>query len=109
MLREKSIMKFPLQAVYGWYRKALRHPQLRWWLILGTLVYLISPLDISPDILPFVGEIDDTILVTLLVGELSSVLIDRFKSIPASSQTVAQSNVTPEIGATVDVNAVVME
>jgi uncharacterized membrane protein YkvA (DUF1232 family) len=109
MLREKPIMKFPLQAIYGWYRNAIRHPQLRWWIILGTLVYLLSPLDISPDIFPIVGEIDDAILVTILVGELSSVLMDRFKSVSASSETSAQPNSTTGAETTVDVKAVVME
>ena len=102
-------MKFPLQAVYGWYRNAIRHPQLRWWVILGTLVYLLSPLDISPDIFPIVGEIDDAILVTLLVSELSSVLIDRFKSVSASSDAQASANMGTGVETTVDVKAVAME
>lgn len=102
-------MKFPLQAVYGWYRNAIRNPQWRWWIVLGTLLYLLSPLDISPDIFPIVGEIDDAILVTLLVGELSSVLIDRFKSVPASSDTQSRSNTTTGVETTVDVKAVAME
>jgi uncharacterized membrane protein YkvA (DUF1232 family) len=102
-------MKFPLQAVYGWYRQAIRHPQLRWWMILGTLVYLLSPLDISPDIFPIVGEIDDAVLLSLLVGELSSVLIDRFKSVSASSDVPSQSDSRMGAETTVDVKAVAME
>lgn len=102
-------MKFPLQAVYGWYRQAIRHPHLRWWMILGTLVYLLSPLDLSPDIFPIVGEIDDAVLLSLLVRELSSVLIDRFKSVSASSDAPAQPDSGMGDEVTVDVKAVAME
>lgn len=60
-------MKFSL---YNWYRKLLRNPQTRWWVVLGTIVYLISPLDFSPDLFPFAGQIDDFLLITLLLSEL---------------------------------------
>ncbi|RMF26562.1 MAG: DUF1232 domain-containing protein, partial [Cyanobacteria bacterium J083] len=45
-------MKISLKSIYQWYRNAIRHPKYRWWVILATLVYLISPLDLSPDIFP---------------------------------------------------------
>ena len=63
-------MKFSLGSLYNWYRKLLRNPQTRWWVVLGTIVYLISPLDFSPDLFPFAGQIDDFLLITLLLSEL---------------------------------------
>lgn len=61
-----------LQAFYSWYRNAMKHPQYRWLIVLGTLVYLLSPIDISPDLIPILGWIDDGLLISLLVSELSS-------------------------------------
>ena len=55
-------MNFSIQSVYNWYRDTIRNPKYRWWIILGTLVYLLSPFDISPDFLPILGEIDDFVL-----------------------------------------------
>ena len=47
-------MNFSIQSVYNWYRETLRNPKYRWWIILGTLAYLVSPIDIAPDFLPVV-------------------------------------------------------
>jgi uncharacterized membrane protein YkvA (DUF1232 family) len=55
---------------FGWYRALMRNPQYRWLVILGSLIYLISPIDLSPDIVPLVGQIDDVIIVTLLFSEV---------------------------------------
>lgn len=55
---------------FGWYRALMRNPQYRWLVILGSLIYLISPIDLSPDIVPLVGQIDDVIIVTLLLSEV---------------------------------------
>ncbi|WP_295642612.1 DUF1232 domain-containing protein [uncultured Methylibium sp.] len=45
---------------------ALRHPQAPRWLKVGTalvLLYLVSPIDLIPDALPFIGVVDDLVLV----------------------------------------------
>jgi uncharacterized membrane protein YkvA (DUF1232 family) len=73
-------MKISMTSIYGWYRNTLRNPKYRWWIIGGTLIYLISPFDIAPDFFPIVGEIDDVMLATLLVTELSQLFLDKFKS-----------------------------
>ncbi|NJM73045.1 MAG: DUF1232 domain-containing protein [Scytonema sp. RU_4_4] len=70
----------PIQSLYTWYRNLLRNPKYRWWIILGTLVYFVSPIDIAPDFLPIVGEVDDIMLLTLLVTEVSGLLIEGFKA-----------------------------
>jgi uncharacterized membrane protein YkvA (DUF1232 family) len=82
-------LKLPIQPLYHLYRNVLRHPQYRWWVIGATLVYLLSPFDISPDVLPFLGQIDDAMLITLLVGEVATVLRDRHKTISVVTETEA--------------------
>jgi uncharacterized membrane protein YkvA (DUF1232 family) len=60
-------------------RNTIRHPKYGWWIIAGSLVYLLSPFDISPDMLPIVGWIDDGLLATVVVTEVSQLLVDRLK------------------------------
>jgi uncharacterized membrane protein YkvA (DUF1232 family) len=98
-------MKISLAAVYDWYRRAIRHPQYRWLIILGTLVYLVSPFDLSPDIFPIAGQVDDLILVTLLLSEVSQLAIDWFKQrqgIATATPDAPPADPAP----TVDVNVV---
>ena len=52
---------------------ALRHPQAPNWLKWGTAgiaLYLFSPIDLIPDMLPFLGIADDLVLVPLAVRAL---------------------------------------
>lgn len=72
-------MSFSLQSIYTWYRNIIRNPKYRWWVIAGTLVYVLSPFDISPDFIPVIGQIDDVLLVTLLVSEVSQVVVEGIK------------------------------
>ncbi len=69
-----------ITALHTWYRNTLSNPKYRWWIILGTVAYLFSPIDISPDFLPIVGQIDDVAIVTLLVAELSQMALGYIKS-----------------------------
>lgn len=73
-------MNISATSIYNWYRNTIRNPKYRWWIILGTLVYLISPVDISPDFIPIVGVLDDFVLVSLLVTEVSQLVMDKYKS-----------------------------
>ncbi len=60
--------------------RALRHPQSPAWLKLGVAglcLYLISPIDLVPDFIPFLGAVDDVLVVTLGVKWL-------LKKLPAS-------------------------
>ncbi|MBD2185518.1 YkvA family protein [Aerosakkonema funiforme] len=72
-------MNFSIQSLYNWYRNTIRNPKYRWWLILGSLLYLFSPIDIAPDFIPVIGLIDDAAIMTLLVSEVSQLLIDHVK------------------------------
>jgi uncharacterized membrane protein YkvA (DUF1232 family) len=49
---------------------ALRHPAAPGWLKIGTALialYLLSPIDLVPDALPFIGVLDDIVLVPLAI------------------------------------------
>ncbi len=65
--------------LHSWYRKALKHTKYRWLVILGTLLYLVSPLDISPDAFPIIGWIDDGIIASLLIAEVSQLVTEELK------------------------------
>jgi uncharacterized membrane protein YkvA (DUF1232 family) len=93
---------FPLESVYNWYRGLVENPKYRWWVIAGTLFYLFSPFDIAPDFIPFIGQIDDAIVVTLLATELAQVLKTRSASF---KQKKAHQKVA-ETDSPVDVEAV---
>lgn len=41
-------------------------------LLLGAVTYVITPLDLLPDVIPFVGQVDDLYLVALVVLRLLS-------------------------------------
>lgn len=68
-----------IQAFYNWYRSTLRHPKYRWLLIGASLLYLVSPIDISPDMIPIVGWIDDGVVATLLITEVSQLMMGWLK------------------------------
>ena len=49
---------------------ALRHPAAPGWLKLGTalvVLYVVSPIDLLPDFVPFFGAVDDIVLVPLAI------------------------------------------
>ena len=49
---------------------ALRHPNAPGWLKLGTVLivlYVLSPIDLIPDVLPVIGVLDDLVLVPLAI------------------------------------------
>ena len=92
-------MKFSIASIYNWYRTSLRNPKYRWWIIAGTLVYLISPFDISPDFIPIAGQIDDLMIATLLVTELSQLFLERFKPSQETANQNAAKSTTVEVEA----------
>jgi uncharacterized membrane protein YkvA (DUF1232 family) len=65
------------------YRALLGHPVARWVVILGSLIYLISPVDISPDVVPIVGWVDDGVLATLMAAGITEVVLERRRQVKA--------------------------
>ncbi|MGL5080545.1 MAG: YkvA family protein [Microcoleaceae cyanobacterium] len=116
---KQVIWPLSMQAFSNWYKLLLRNPKSRWWIILGTLVYLFSPLDISPDVLPILGQIDDVILLTLLFSGVYEIVGDYLRSLkgqppgsgvnhPPVDQPNAYHNSTPD-PAVIDVEAKTIE
>lgn len=96
-------------SITSWYRTVIRNPKYRWWIIGGSLLYLLSPFDISPDFIPVVGWIDDGLIATLLVAELSTWALERLKARKGNEPTQATGAAGSESTSgvkTVDVNAV---
>lgn len=84
-----------IQSFYTWYKHTIRNTKYRWLIVAGTLVYLVSPIDISPDFLPIVGWIDDGILATLLITEVSDIaltFLQNRKRSPNAQEDVAQTS-----------------
>lgn len=95
-------MNFSIQSIYNWYRDLLRNPKYRWWVIGASVVYIVSPLDISPDVFPVVGWIDDGIVISLLIAEVSQIVKEKLQE-----HNVRAAKATDTVAdTTVDVNAV---
>lgn len=41
-------------------------------LLAGTIIYVISPIDLIPDVIPFIGQVDDLYLISLVLLRLLS-------------------------------------
>ncbi len=76
-----------VQSFYNWYKQTIRHPKYRWVIIGGTLIYLLSPIDIAPDFIPIIGWIDDAAVATLLAAELSQVFLSATTKRKKSGKT----------------------
>ena len=49
---------------------ALRHPEAPGWLKVGAgllVAYLLSPIDLIPDVIPLVGVLDDVIVIPIAI------------------------------------------
>jgi uncharacterized membrane protein YkvA (DUF1232 family) len=99
-------MKQIVESFYNWYSNQVRNPKYRWLVVLGTLAYLFSPLDISPDVFPILGWIDDGIVLTLLTTELSRLALDYRKN-RKNGKVETTENIATVDSTTVD--AVVVE
>ena len=63
--------------------RALKHPLSPPWLkwgAAGIALYLVSPIDLIPDVIPFLGVMDDIVIVPLairwLLGKLPGVVLE---------------------------------
>jgi uncharacterized membrane protein YkvA (DUF1232 family) len=72
VLRE-SLTLIPnfLKLLYRLFKDS-RAPLAEKALLAGTIIYVVSPLDFIPDLLPFIGQVDDLYLVALVVLRLLS-------------------------------------
>ena len=73
-------MNNPVKGFYDWYEQAICNPKYRCFVIIGTVLYLLSSIDVLPDIIPVLGWIDDGVLATFLVTEVAQMVFSRNRS-----------------------------
>ncbi|MBI3159564.1 MAG: DUF1232 domain-containing protein [Chloroflexi bacterium] len=59
-----------LSRELGIYRRALAHPRTGWaprLLLTAALAYFVLPIDILPDFIPVIGQLDDLLIVPGLI------------------------------------------
>ena len=64
----KFINKAKQEIAY--FRALMTHaetPRLSRWLLGGALAYLLSPIDLIPDWIPILGQLDDLLIVSVLI------------------------------------------
>ena len=54
-------------AIYQLVWKDPRTPRIAKWLLGIAITYLVSPVDLIPDFIPIVGQLDDLLIVPLCV------------------------------------------
>jgi uncharacterized membrane protein YkvA (DUF1232 family) len=60
-----------LKLLYRLFKDS-RAPLAEKALLAGTIIYVVSPLDFIPDLIPFIGQVDDLYLIALVVLRLLS-------------------------------------
>ena len=56
-----------------------RTPKISKWLIVIAIAYLISPIDIIPNFIPILGQLDDLIIVPGLIYVATSLIPENVK------------------------------
>jgi uncharacterized membrane protein YkvA (DUF1232 family) len=92
--------------IYDQYRKLIRESKFRWLLIVGSALYILSPFDISPDFLPIVGWIDDGLVLTVLLTEVSAILMEKIKEKKDAANSPSESTSGDSVADAVDVDSV---
>ncbi|MBO3461547.1 DUF1232 domain-containing protein [Aetokthonos hydrillicola Thurmond2011] len=80
----------PIKLVYGLYRNALRNPKYRGWIIGGTFMWLLGPINT----IPVVGEIDDAIVLTIFATEMSQIVLESVKNKKLQKESILTTEVT---------------
>ena len=94
-----------IESLRTWYRNLIRNSKYRWIVVLGSLLYLVSPFDISPDVFPIIGWLDDGIIATLLVTEVSQLLFEQVNASKKKNQEAAKNSADAAAEQVVDVEA----
>ncbi|HZG39768.1 MAG TPA: YkvA family protein [Nodosilinea sp.] len=90
----------------NWYRQLLRNSKYRWVVLLGTLVYLVSPLDIAPDAIPVLGWIDDGLIATIAITEITQIMLDRKRNLRQTDEAIAMTEDVDVSQTVIDVDSV---
>ena len=65
----KALYNYMIDPTVAWYRKSI---------VVGALIYFISPIDAIPDIAPLVGYLDDLGVIMAVLKFLGSELIPYY-------------------------------
>ncbi|MDO8549886.1 MAG: YkvA family protein [Ignavibacteria bacterium] len=65
-----ALVNYMRDSYVSWHRKAI---------VVGALIYFISPIDIIPDLAPLFGYLDDLGVIAALLKFLGSELIPYYK------------------------------
>jgi uncharacterized membrane protein YkvA (DUF1232 family) len=96
-----------MRFLFQGYRRLLTHPKYGIWVVLASLLYLISPIDLSPDLLPLLGQIDDVALIVLMLSVGAQWLSQQFLQQSSGADGGTETTQADEtIRQTVDVKAV---
>ena len=94
------------KPVMNWYRQLLRNSKYRWVVLLGTLVYLVSPIDIAPDMFPVLGWIDDGLVATIAITEITQILLDRKRNLRQVAESTTMTAAVNKNESVINVDAV---
>jgi len=100
--------KFFGKPFMNWYRQLLRNSKYRWVVLFGTLVYLVSPIDIAPDMIPFLGWLDDGLIATIAITEISQILLDRKRNLRQVDDSITITEAVDTHETVIDVDAVAL-
>ena len=78
------------------YAKLLGHPRYRWIVIAASVIYLVSPADISPDVIPILGWVDDGVVATMLATGITEVVLERRRALKAKQQQIQDGSASGE-------------
>ncbi len=100
MLRAIRLIPSFVRMLFGLMRDH-RVSRLDRALVLGAFLYVVSPLDFIPDLIPFFGQVDDLFLVMLAVQRLMDgagrqVLLQHWRGAP---EDLSDANVSRVLGA----------
>jgi uncharacterized membrane protein YkvA (DUF1232 family) len=59
-----------MRSLLSLYFRLFRSSRFRWIAIFASLVYIVSPIDLSPDLLPIAGRLDDLVVIVLMLSGL---------------------------------------
>jgi uncharacterized membrane protein YkvA (DUF1232 family) len=59
------------------YHKAFRNENTRFLVIIVTIIYILSPIDIIPDFIFGIGLIDDILLMIMFITELLTLFVEK--------------------------------
>ena len=66
---KSAVRRFRLEIkIYQLVLRDSRTPRLSKWLLWLVIAYGLSPIDLIPDFIPVLGQLDDLIIVPALVG-----------------------------------------